>query len=658
MTRKNKDKRKSIRLPSAGEGFLNTGRSHVLKEIRDAFLENGSRAVSLYGEPGTGKTSLAVKFVESLPEEFEYAYSFYCRGGISAEEVIFRLCQFLDFHDIGSFQNIILSPIPMELKVELIVKILNRLKILLVFDEIDSLLVPEHGRLVIGDTTLGNVLLQLIRECQEGARFLFTSTSRFETGLEYTSHIEVLRHDKNDKATHYESTITKWLLGRGASLTGTETAVQLMDAAISSLSTKAGEALSKASAFEKAFPASGVIDDESEIAPIAEELSLSGLAGTFTAGGETVLTVHTLAREHIRSITPKEQWKSLIQSAAEFREKYAKENGIIWHMIYAHELYVEAMNFEKAAEIAVFVTPTLLGWGQTSLAYELNRITSESSEGLPKAKALYTLGCIDMGNSEYDKALDHLNASMKLFDSLGDRGGYSDVLIQTGAISNNRKKHEDAIVFLEKALLIKEELEDVEGVSSILNRLGQIYNSIGETEKALVTYRRSAELASGAENERTELLALENLGGLHATRGEVDDAITAYERELEILQKDREPNALTRALNRLGGLYFRKGDGVKALDFLQRSLKYSEVTRNKELSAINLLEMSRVYFEASDYRAALRSAVLSLALFDSASSESKSAALEILSLIENEMGKEAFNKTNEDVLKELRQKEK
>ncbi|MFC1549305.1 tetratricopeptide repeat protein [Nitrospirota bacterium] len=639
------NKRKSLRLMSPGKEFH--GRSEELKELREAFLEKGSRAVAIYGEAGIGKTSLAVKLAESLPEEFDYCYSFECRGGIKAEEVVFRLCQFLDYHDIGSFQNIILSPIPLELKTEFLSKFLSRTKLLLIFDDLDTSIAPEHGQLSIADPALKDFLSSLIRQCGEGARFMFTSTSRFELPVEDMSHIELGPLEGNSP---HETRLRAFIDKRG--LAADKADSHLLTAVIDSLEESTKEALKKLSPFEKAVPLIAITDNPDETADLME----SGLAGGFAAGGQDMIVMHSLAREHMRTALPKSEWKELIHKAAAFREAYGRDNGIIWHMIYAHDLYVEAMDFEKAAEIASFVSPTLLGWGQIGLAYEMNMTSVGSVEGALKARALYTAGSIEVGRSEYEKAMKTLHESLSIFESLSDEAGVSDALIQIATIHNNRGDLDEAVDLYERALILKEARRDMDNVSLILNRLAQIYQDRGQEEKALETYKRSADQASGSGVGNSELMALEKMGGLHASRGEIEEAIVAYEKGMDILEPLKDPSAMTRALNRLGGLYFKKGEAGKALEHLKRSLKYSEITRSKELSAINLLEMGRVYFELKDYMAAIKNTVIALALFDTSSSESKSAAIEMLSHMEKEIGQEEFARINEEVMKELREK--
>lgn len=638
------NKRKSLKLPSAGEAFH--GCSDELKWLRDAFLEKGARAIGIYGEAGVGKTSLAVKFAESLPEEFDYAFSFECRGGIKAEEVVFRLCQFLDYHDIGSFQNIILSPIPLELKIEFLSKFLSKTKLLLIFDDLDTSISPEHGQLTIGDPVLRETLASLVSQSGEGTRFLFTSTYRFELPVEQMDHLEA---STPEGGTPLMSRLKDYLEEKGISF---DSGDRIIGSLVDNLEAGVVETLKRLSAYEKSVAAEAVTVDPDH----ASELVKCGLAYRFTSGGQEMLVVHSLAREHIITSLQKDEWKELIHKAASYREAYGRNNGVIWHMIYAHDLYIEAMDFEKAAEIAAFVSPTLLGWGQMGLAYEMNVTSAESVEGALRARALYNIGSIEMGRSEYEKSLSHLEDCLSLFESLGDDAGVSDAMIQIASIHNNKGAHERAMELYEKALDKKESLKDADNVILILNRLGQIYQDMGQEDKAIEIYNRSADMASGTEGGRSELIALEKLGGLHASRGEIDGAIEAYEREIEALEPLKDPNAMTRALNRLGGLYFRKGEAGKALDFLKRSLKYSELTRNKELSAINLLEIGRVYFELKQYRDAIKNTVIALALFDTSSSESKSAAIKMLSHIEKELGQEEFGRLNEEVMKELREK--
>ncbi len=645
-----KDKRISIRLPSLQEGQF-TGRSDELKAIRDALVNDTARAVVISGAAGTGKTALAVKFAQSLPEQIEYCYTFDCRGGILIEEVIYRLCQFLGYHGKGDFQTILLSPIPLELKLEFLSKILKKLKILLIFDDMDTMLSPEHGNLIINNKPFAEALETLIDACDEGARFLFTSTSTFNPAqASLCKNVEIPADDMP-----YIREISNGLKADNSTIdTENISAEELTAKAIDAMpDDKLKKALMQCAAYEKAVSFTGFAAAEAD----AQTLLNTRLVSTFEAGGETMYSIHSLARDHIKSITDKDKWKALTHNAAKFRESYAREHGVIWHMLYAHSLYVEAMDFESASHICAFVSPTLLAWGQTDLTYDLNAITAHGTDGLTKGRALYMMGSIEIGRSQYDSAMTKLDEACSIFKSKDNMTGYADGLMQKGTILLNKQNYDEAIEVFEEALKIKETAEDTEGVALILSRLAQAYQDTGDEDKAAAILERSAQTAADTNNDQQEILSLEKLGGLYASRGQVDEAIDAFSRELVMLEQKKDPSSLTRAHNRLGGLYFRKGDAVLSLEHLQKSLRYSEVIRNKELSAVNLLEISRIYIETGKLRDALKHAGLSLALFDAAQSESKAAAQQVLGIIEKEMGPEEFKAANEEILKELKQKE-
>lgn len=659
MTDNKEKKKKSIRLPWAGADFV--GRSQELKTMRDAFLEQGARAMVLYGPPGMGKTSLAVKFAESMGEEFEYAYTFDCRGGIWAEEMIFRLCQFLAYHNLGNFENILLSPIPMKLKLEFIIKILRTIKILIIIDEFDSLLRPEHGNLVIDNPGLKNMFTEMIAQCEDGARFIFTSSSRFDTGAGHTHFLELAPDNEMTPnaisgGVPFATNLIDWLVEREKVSTlplayNDDSITKAIELATAELSGNAMKALRRASAFEKPVPIEAMGDEGTTI----EEVTGCGLAGSFEAGGRTMYAIHSLTRGFIKDHTDKEEWKSLLESAAQFSEAYARENGIIWHMLYAHTLYLEAMQFNKAAEIADFVTPTLLGWGQMDIALWLSQNTAQSAEGISRAKALYTLGCINIGQNQYKEAMEHMTESLGIFRSLSDEQGTANALLQTGTIHNNTGDTDKAIEFFEQALSIRESMNDKEGLPQVLNKLGKAYSALQQSERAIETYSRSAMIAKETGDPSAEALALNNISTMQSSMGLVEPAIESMEREVELLEAAKDFASLTQAQNRLGGLYFKKGDGAKALDYLTKSLRNAERIRSKELAAVNLLEIGRVHVEARQYKAAIKNIVIALAIFESTESESKETALKALEHIEQETGKEEFNRLNEEVLKELGQ---
>jgi CHAT domain-containing protein len=166
-----------VPLQQLGAGFV--GRRKELRQIKQLFLQGNVRAIILHGIGGIGKTVTATQAARRLRKSFQGVYAFDCATGIlSPDQLVTELHHFLQTIGVDVLKELVYTPIPPKQKATYLAQVLEQLPLLLIFDNMESLLDKDTQR-VIADPDLAVFLRTLINAVTHGTKFLFTSRYTF-----------------------------------------------------------------------------------------------------------------------------------------------------------------------------------------------------------------------------------------------------------------------------------------------------------------------------------------------------------------------------------------------------------------------------------------------------------------------------------------------
>ncbi|MCH8286408.1 CHAT domain-containing protein, partial [candidate division KSB1 bacterium] len=505
-------------LEQLGGQFI--GRRRELRRIKEDFLSKGIRAVVLHGLGGIGKTVTSTKTAEKLKKDFYGQYTFDCRNGLKLEEILIQLNEFLKRNGVNELDAIVTSQEPLEVKINYLAQILVQKKLLLIFDNVESLLEEKNGKHEFMDLELKKGLKQLINQCVSGTRFIFTSRYTFNlTDGRITGEIdeinlgefsepealmimnrfpEIAQEDFAVKREIFEKTgghpYTINMFGRHARSKSVKDVLKdianvnrdmveftLLDKSYKALSKKAQALLDSISVFRKSVPLEALkrmMKDNGKIHEVdkeIDELIHWGLIVKIEQKPEDGYLVHTLVKDFVRNRIGAVDRKKLLIKGAEFYEELVQRTKNIWDHLDAHELYFEAEKYNKAGDIVATVSEYLHRWGFIDLVRGLNEQTVETSSGVIKAAALHHLGVIHQDQGGYEKALENYTESLKIEEELGDKRGIAATLHQIGMIHQERGDNEKAMENYTESLKIEEELGDKHSIALNLRQIGTIY---------------------------------------------------------------------------------------------------------------------------------------------------------------------------------------
>jgi CHAT domain-containing protein len=222
-----------------------------------------------------------------------------------------------------------------------------------------------------------------------------------------------------------------------------------------------------------------------------------------------------------------------------------------------------------------------------------------------KAYVLDTLGRANQDFGDRKKARELYNDALSLSQSIGDRSGELNSLINLGKASILLSDFPMALELSERALRMVNELGERRKETIVLNNLCLIHQQTGAFEKAFEMCKEAVSTARGTNNRLSEANAIQNLGSIYYRTGDYQKAIDFYGQSKQIFKELGNRRGEATAITNIGWLYAVLGDLQKANDAAHQALELWRALgdQNREVIVLNNLAVN--YFQLSDYRKAL-----------------------------------------------------
>ncbi|MBI5663467.1 MAG: tetratricopeptide repeat protein [Nitrospirae bacterium] len=679
-------------LEQLGAQFI--GRRKEIRRIKDDFFSRGIRAVVLHGIGGIGKTVTAAKTVEKFQDNFHGVFAFDCRQGLTAEEIFMKLNDFLNRIGVDALNKVSTEPIPIEVKMQYLAQVLSQVRLLLIFDNLETLISKDEKSCEIADVELKKALKTLVTQCKDSTKFIFTSRYTFnltdgrltnvmdEINLGELSQPEAImvmnrfpdiaKEDFDRKIEIHEKIgghpYTINIFGQHARHKSVDDVLKdigevnkdmveftLLDISYKNLSVTARDLINRVSVFKKSIPLEGLewmMKDNGESPRLKKEIEELIHWGLIIMM-EDDYQVHTIVKDFIKTKVEDDDWRQCLIKAAKY---YEAAKGV-WEYLDARELYLEAGEFDEAGIIVSDVTEYLHRWGLIELVRRLNKDTVETASGLTQARALHNLGVIHQAQGEYDKAIEKYNQSMKIKEELGGKSGIASTLHQLGMIHQVQGDYDRAIEKYNQRMKISEELGNKSGIAITLHQLGMIHQVQGDYDRAIEKYNQSMKIKEELGNKSGIAITLHQLGNIHYEQGDYDRAIEKYNQSMKISEEFGNKSGIAITLHQIGNIHWQQGDYDWAIEKYNQSMKIEEELGNKSGIASTLGQLGRIYEVKEDYKNALKNYLICFSMFESLKSPYAELAAKEINKLKEKIGEETFKKYWEEIVKEVDGKE-
>lgn len=221
------------------------------------------------------------------------------------------------------------------------------------------------------------------------------------------------------------------------------------------------------------------------------------------------------------------------------------------------------------------------------------------------AKARNSQGISFHMKSDFSKALEYFERSLKNYEDMNDKDGINRSLTNIGLIYQSQGDYLKALSNFTRSSKAFEELGDKESLSNLMNYIGTIYDYQSDFPMALLYYQKSLKIKEEIGDIKGINYTLNNIGGLYFQQGDFTKALEYYQRCLTQLKEIDERYGIAMILNNIGSCYQEQEDYQKALEYFQRSLKLNEELGNKQSMSLALRNTGTIYKNQNDFSKAL-----------------------------------------------------
>ncbi len=542
------------------------------------------------------------------------------------------------------------------MKTNILIQILKRKKILIVFDNCESILNTDFN--AIADESLRKFFNQLLGSLQTGSKIIITTryvfdplegrltSSIFRLPLGEMDPPDALRLMDRMASLKNESfgmkkavlaaigghpfTIDKFsrvaegkpvgeVLERLRDINREMMDFTLLLSIYDLLSTSAQRVLMKIWIYKTPVPYEALthLFEGKNIDSELRELVEKGLLSVRDLDDEKIYSMHTLVREFAEKKFRKDpgiikigvdgEHKSLLIQAADFFYEYCKNKTKDANdLLLARDYYFESGEFEKAGKLVIDLSEIYFRWGYLNKIKELLNDTIQTTKGSIKAGAIHNMGIIHFAQGEHGYAMNSFQQSLNVMEQIGDESGISSSLHQIGMIYQDQGNYKEAMKYYGRSLEIAESLENRREIANTLGQIGMIYQGQGNYKEAMKNYERSMKIAESLGDKSGIAYSLHEIGMIYQNQGNYEEAMKNYERSMKINESLGDRRVIANTLGQIGMIYKNQGNYEEAMKNYERSMKIAESFGNQRGIAYSLHEIGMIYQNQGNYEEAMK----------------------------------------------------
>ena len=233
---------------------------------------------------------------------------------------------------------------------------------------------------------------------------------------------------------------------------------------------------------------------------------------------------------------------------------------------------------ESALQLCAALWPLWWTQGQLQEGYAyvkkaLGRADAGATPPATMACARLGAGILASAQGQYAEAAECLQASLALWQDLGDQKQVAATLRSLGVVAEHQGNYAEATARFQAALDASRALDDSKGIAEALNFLGQVQLDIGDLAAAQRSLVEALPLVQHPEARRERTLVLRNLGRVAAAGGDDTLACRYFDEALAIAQAGSDVINIAKLNINVAETMLRGGDVGQASYMLKSALE-------------------------------------------------------------------------------------
>ncbi|MCB0534018.1 MAG: tetratricopeptide repeat protein [Lewinellaceae bacterium] len=209
--------------------------------------------------------------------------------------------------------------------------------------------------------------------------------------------------------------------------------------------------------------------------------------------------------------------------------------------------------------------------------------------------------------SDLPKAIDYISKTLALAEATGDRKKAADAYVSIATMYYEYPGNEGkTLEYLNKARLVYESLKSEVGLTLVYGNLSAVYLDREDYDKALEFNEKTIALQKKQGNTLGLATSLHNRATIFGYQGRHREAMADFNREIEIFSDLGDLEGLADAYNSMGELWLHQGRYILAIDACEKALQTARQMGGPNLEAQYACEcLYHAYLEQGNYRQAL-----------------------------------------------------
>ncbi|MEP6986983.1 MAG: tetratricopeptide repeat protein, partial [Chloroflexota bacterium] len=231
------------------------------------------------------------------------------------------------------------------------------------------------------------------------------------------------------------------------------------------------------------------------------------------------------------------------------------------------------------------------------------------SQTLPaavQARVRHGAGRLLFIQHRYPKAVEHLKASLPLYEQSGDQSGESAVYLSLGEIELRQKNILAAEGYFQNSLALYTALDDQAGFARCLGQLGRLAVQEGNLVGAEALYQQSLELIRQYGSSESIAYGMNDLAEVLRTQKKYSEASALYQESLGLYRHLHFDVGQAVILHNLGQVARQLGNDEEALAFFQEALGLLQALEETQIIAECLAGLGGVYVQLGAVEKAVR----------------------------------------------------
>lgn len=327
----------------------------------------------------------------------------------------------------------------------------------------------------------------------------------------------------------------------------------------------------------------------------------------YRQSAETQLYMHRLTATYLLDVengyVEQTERHELHLQAAQWWKTRLKETEAVDEAISARRHYLEAQEWDKAAELALGLESVLSRWGYMQFAMSLNVETLQMPiSDKNRAETLSRLGNSIHSTGQPGEALKFYEQSLSLYRELKNKSGVANQLGNIGTVFMNTGKPQEALEIFQQSLAFHMELGNKQNEARSLGNIGNVYMQTGKPLKALESYEQTLTLLRELGDRLGEANQLGNIGLVYLDTGKPQEALETHQAALKINEDIEHKLGQAQDISNIGLVYMTTDMHREALENFEYALELHRELGNKQGEAIALGNIGIVNMEYPNHR--------------------------------------------------------